>query len=412
MLVLLAHVLLRAGPASANWPGIQTIYRFDTNERVVVLTFDTDTVSGNEAAILDILADKHVPVSFAVTGSWASQHPDVLQRMVQHGHHLINHSWSHSSFSYLDSSTRAAELIQTEAFVREKVGVDLRPYFRPPYGDSNSSVVADAASTGYHVNVWWTVDSFGWQGLSADQIRERVLALTAPGAIILMHSGKQTQDLAALPDLIDQLRRQGYRFATVDQMLTHPPSSAPRYFPETNHWLANGFLTYWEQFGGLDVFGYPLTDEIREHGTTVQYFERARFEYHPSAIPERYDVVLGLVGDALSKQASQRLPFRPTMPNNNPECTFYPPTNHHLCYGFRDYWQLHGGLLTFGYPLSEEFIENGVTVQYFERARLEYDPTNAADQIRVGRVGAELLARQSVNNIPVSNDALTSITPR
>ena len=55
------------------------------------------------------------------------------------------------------------------------------------------------------------------------------------------------------------------------------------YFPQTGHWLGHGFLHYWSQFGDLPTFGYPISEEVVENGLTVQYFERARFEWHPGA---------------------------------------------------------------------------------------------------------------------------------
>lgn len=65
---------------------------------------------------------------------------------------------------------------------------------------------------------------------------------------------------------------------------------------------------------------------------------------------------------------------------------FFPQTGHNIAHGFRDYWHNNGGLTRFGYPLTEEFVENGVTVQYFERARMEYRD----GQVGLGRLGAEL----------------------
>ena len=69
------------------------------------------------------------------------------------------------------------------------------------------------------------------------------------------------------------------------------------YFSETGHHLSNraGFLDYWRANGGLLLFGYPLTEEISENGRVVQYFERARFEYHPEN-PDPYDILLGQFG--------------------------------------------------------------------------------------------------------------------
>lgn len=89
------------------------------------------------------------------------------------------------------------------------------------------------------------------------------------------------------------------------------------YFRETSHNLSNGFLNFWLRYGGLPVFGFPLSEELQEKSPTdgvvrvVQYFERARFEYHPDA-PAGYQVQLGLLGrqrlDRSSVPASARKP--------------------------------------------------------------------------------------------------------
>ena len=149
-----------------------------------------------------------------------------------------------------------------------------------------------------------------------------------------------------------------------------------RTFPETGFTVAGSFLRYWETYGGLAVFGYPIGPEIQENGFTVQYFERARFELHPGAWPERYDVLLGLLGRTVTVDRTHEAAFQPVTATTDASCTFYPATGHRLCFGFRAFWQAHGGLEILGYPISEEFVENGYVVQYFERQRLEYHPEN------------------------------------
>lgn len=70
-----------------------------------------------------------------------------------------------------------------------------------------------------------------------------------------------------------------------------------RFFPETGHSIAYGFRAYWEHYGDLMNFGFPLSEEfVRADGITVQYFERARFEWHPGKNPDHYDVLLGRLG--------------------------------------------------------------------------------------------------------------------
>ncbi len=180
-------------------------------------------------------------------------------------------------------------------------------------------------------------------------------------------------------------------------------SSLPdyRYFPETGFTVGHGFLRYWEAFGGLPVFGYPLTEEYRDPQTQLvtQWFERARFEWHPGAWPARYDVLLGRLGVELARREGLlgTAPFQRIAAASDAHCTYFPETGHRLCFGFRAYWQAHGGLPIFGYPISEEFRDprTGLTVQYFERQRLEWHPDNPpAWQVLGGRLGAELLPKQ------------------
>jgi hypothetical protein len=81
-----------------------------------------------------------------------------------------------------------------------------------------------------------------------------------------------------------------------------PTGAAQRYFEQTGHNLGGAFLTYWNQFGGLPIFGYPLSEQLQEVSTTdgktytVQYFERARFELHPEFAGTPNEVLLGLLG--------------------------------------------------------------------------------------------------------------------
>ena len=72
------------------------------------------------------------------------------------------------------------------------------------------------------------------------------------------------------------------------------------YFPETGMSVSFGFKRFFEERGGLEIFGYPITPEIQENGFTVQYFQRARYEYHPEHAGTRYEVQLGLLGDILT----------------------------------------------------------------------------------------------------------------
>jgi hypothetical protein len=184
----------------------------------------------------------------------------------------------------------------------------------------------------------------------------------------------------------------------------HAPAAAAApgslYFPETGHSLKGTFLSYWQQYGGLAQFGYPLTEEASESGYTVQYFERARFELHPEN-PAPNDVLLGLLGRIVTKGREGEQPFLRTPPMMNPVTQYFDQTGHNLSPPFLGYWQQHGGLPIYGYPISEPFKEVSKTdgksylVQYFERTRFELHPELPDPyKVSLGMLGREVLAQR------------------
>ena len=198
-----------------------------TSKRVVALTFDAGSDVGFAGEVLDILAAEHVPASFGITGTWAKANPTLVRRMNDAGQ-ILNHTENHRSFTGystnsapLSSADRIGELDQAEAAIRATGASAAKPWFRPPYGDRDASVLADVGAAGYHYMVMWSLDSLGWKGLNADQIVARCLdnAAAQPGAIYLFHVGSQSADHAALRRIIAGLRDRGFTFATVEGLL-------------------------------------------------------------------------------------------------------------------------------------------------------------------------------------------------
>lgn len=204
----------------------RTVDRASTTERRVALTFDAGADRGYTEQILDTLRVAGVKASFGITGQWAEANPDLVRRMVADGHHLINHTYSHDSFTGFSTgrgpkpaAARARELAQTEQAVQRIAGASTKPYFRPPYGDLDRSVAEDVYAEGYEVVAMWTVDSQGWNGLSRSAIEARCLRMAAPGAIYIFHVGSAAQDGPALPAVIDGLRERGFQMGTLDWLL-------------------------------------------------------------------------------------------------------------------------------------------------------------------------------------------------
>lgn len=130
-----------------------------------------------------------------------------------------------------------------------------------------------------------------------------------------------------------------------DARADHDVGPTEVYFPQTGHTLRDDFLDYWRHYGGLPIFGYPLTEEITDpdDGVTRQYFERAVFERNPDGEGE-WAVLLQRLGAELTKQRSRAQPFRPLPESDAPNCEYFAETGHRLCNGFLEYWEEYGGL--------------------------------------------------------------------
>jgi hypothetical protein len=195
-------------------------------------------------------------------------------------------------------------------------------------------------------------------------------------------------------------------------------------FSATGHQVCGRFLDYWQANGGLAQQGLPLTDPFTEVNPTngqpytVQYFERARFEYHPENQPP-YDVLLGLLG---REQFLAKYPTgAPTgiAPGLGCDVSTVPAGTKCINQLFGQYYLEHGALAQQGYAITDAFYEqsptNGQTylVQYFERARFEYHPENANSPyvVLLGLLGREQFLAKYPNGVPGGTTPPPAPTP-
>jgi peptidoglycan/xylan/chitin deacetylase (PgdA/CDA1 family) len=202
------------------------VRRGNPDRPLVALTFDAGADAGYTTRILETLRSEKIKASFSITGQWAQQYPDLVKAIAGDGHLLMNHSQDHPSFTGLSNGTRPltreeriSQLQQAEEEIKALTGVSTKPFFRPPYGDVDGSVLCDAYAAGYGYVVMWSVDTQGWNHATSEQILQTALAGARPGAIYLMHVGSQSADAVALPQIIQGLRAKGYQFGTVADLL-------------------------------------------------------------------------------------------------------------------------------------------------------------------------------------------------
>jgi hypothetical protein len=189
---------------------------------------------------------------------------------------------------------------------------------------------------------------------------------------------------------------------------TGPDSQASETFLETGFSLNGMLLGFWNNNGGLSIFGFPIDSERENNGLVFQWFERNRLELHPeNAAP--YNILLGRLGsEALANQGIDWTTL-PKVSYAPAGCLYFPETEHSLCGNFLTYWQNNGltfegtsgntfaqSLALFGLPLSQPRMETNssgdrVITQWFERARFEYHPDKPSEyRVLLGRLGAEL----------------------
>jgi hypothetical protein len=177
----------------------------------------------------------------------------------------------------------------------------------------------------------------------------------------------------------------------------------PKFFIETGHNVKGEFLQYYNSNPNATIiYGYPITEEITtKDGKKIQYFQRTRFEYR-AELPAGQRVQLTLLGrETFVSTGALNV-------NNSFACRVYSETNYSVCFNFLEFFDKYGGVAQFGYPISAfEYHENKL-VQYFEKARLEWQPWKPEGQ----RVVVSDLGRMYFDQLHEDAGLLAPVKPQ
>jgi len=199
--------------------GLNLVRSLGGNSQVrkeVALTFD-DAPSPFTKEVLKIL-DKHgVPATFFLIGSQVEKSPEVARQIGAAGHEIGNHSFSHRWSSDDSVEALVKDIKRGEEAIYRATG-QIPLYFRPPGGMVNGNVKEACGQTGYSILLWW-VDSQDWLLTDEEEILETVKKEVKDGAIILFHNLATT--VKVLPQVIENLKKEGYKFVTVSQLLRY-----------------------------------------------------------------------------------------------------------------------------------------------------------------------------------------------
>ncbi|HEU4965593.1 MAG TPA: polysaccharide deacetylase family protein [Bacilli bacterium] len=197
------------------------IYKINTDKKIVSLTFDISWGEKAPGPILDILEKKGVKkATFFLSGPWTASHPEIAKRIKSLGYEIGNHGQRHDDFPKYNNAWITEQVGKSEQIIKDVTGVKTK-LIRTPNGAFDKRVVDHLNKMGYTV-IQWNTDSRDWMRPGPDKIVKRVLDKAVPGDIILMHaSDSALQTIDALPRIIDGLRKDGYEFLTVSELLSN-----------------------------------------------------------------------------------------------------------------------------------------------------------------------------------------------
>ena len=195
-------------------------YAQDTTDKVIYLTFDAGYENGNTAPILEALKKHHAPATFFVVGTFIKENPDLIKQMVEEGHIVGNHTYSHPDMSKIAAKDSFQhELKQVEDLYQQVIGSSMTHYYRPPQGKYSTSNLAMAKELGYKTFFWSLayVDWYQDNQPTKEEAFDKLLKRIHPGAIVLLHSTSST-NAQILDELLTRWEEMGYEFRTLDEL--------------------------------------------------------------------------------------------------------------------------------------------------------------------------------------------------
>jgi len=199
------------------------IYNVDRGEeKVCTLTFDAAWDDADTDQLIEILDSYGVKATFFMVGSWVEKYPESVKKFADHGHEIMNHSDTHPHINQLSEEKIKEEITACADKIEATTG-KRSTLFRGPYGEYNNTVIRAAEALG-HKTLQWDVDSLDWKDLDTQDIVTRVLKRVKPGSIMLFHNGAKNTP-AALPQIIEKLQQDGYKFVTATELLLPEPTT-------------------------------------------------------------------------------------------------------------------------------------------------------------------------------------------
>ena len=192
------------------------IYNVKTEENKIAFTMNCAWNADDIDIILETLKNNNVHITFFMVGDWVDKYPEAVKKIYEAGHEIGSHSNTHPHVNSLSAEENLKE-IQLSVNKIEKITGNKTNLYRAPYGEYNNTVIKTAQQNGYYT-IQWNLDTLDYEGLTGEQMWNRLKNKLDKGSIILSHNGtKHTAD--SLDMLIKNIKSSGFQVTTVSDLI-------------------------------------------------------------------------------------------------------------------------------------------------------------------------------------------------
>lgn len=184
-----------------------------SGKKIVAFTFDDGPSKDYTYQVMDIAEQYNSKVTFFQLGSQIAKFPEVSKAVVDRGHQIASHTYSHRNLTEISADDQKYEINSTEDLIRKTTGYQREIMVRPPYGAKNDALLSNIPK----VYMNWSVDTLDWKSRNADAVCQRIVEDAHEGAVILMHD-IYPSTVEGFKCGIEKLSQQGYTFVTVDEL--------------------------------------------------------------------------------------------------------------------------------------------------------------------------------------------------